>query len=345
MLPYRVFISYSHGDRALVESLAPILQANGLHPMWDRHFHFGQGFHEQIRNFIAHAHVFMPVITANSSQRGWVHQEIGYAMALNIPVLPLAVGTMPGQMIEQLLAVPVVGDDLSQLSEHLAPHVFEQLVAESSKPSLALYQCAAVQEERSILMARHARDVQKLGEVAHVRQRQGLSTFDIPDRPVDHALWSERYGKLPRSTYQCELLREERRALGEHARAAGCSLILDLSRSFEAYGPAVRLSRLRCLRSFLEALPDDKARIAITNLKSGSLLILGDWFVAESVSGAQGSGYRQTIFTRHAPAVRQRMEQFDEEIEARLADSGTPALQSRRVAIEQIDRVLADLAH
>ena len=70
---------------------------------------------------------------------------------------------------------------------------------------------------------------------------------------------------------------------------------------------------------------------------------MGDWFVAEAVSGAQGSGYRQTIFTRHAPAVRQRLQQFDEEIESLVADSGTPPLESRRGAIEQIDRLVAEL--
>jgi hypothetical protein len=81
--------------------LKAILGTNGFDPMWDEYFAFGHGFHDQIRNFVAHAHVFLPVLTATSDQRKWVHQEIGYAMTLNVPVLPVAVGTagqeaMPG---------------------------------------------------------------------------------------------------------------------------------------------------------------------------------------------------------------------------------------------------------
>jgi hypothetical protein len=32
---YRVFISYSHEDRPLVQALVDVLKANGLQPMWD----------------------------------------------------------------------------------------------------------------------------------------------------------------------------------------------------------------------------------------------------------------------------------------------------------------------
>lgn len=75
---YRVFISYSHQDAELVDRISSILEENGLQPMLDKGFASGHGFTDQIRNFITHAHVFMPVITRESSSRGWVHQEIGY---------------------------------------------------------------------------------------------------------------------------------------------------------------------------------------------------------------------------------------------------------------------------
>ena len=102
---YRVFISYSHEDMRLVEKITTILKENGLQPMFDKGFTSGHGFTDQIKNFISHAHVFMPVITKESGCRGWVHQEIGYAMAMNIPVLPVSLGEMPGQMISHLQAI------------------------------------------------------------------------------------------------------------------------------------------------------------------------------------------------------------------------------------------------
>lgn len=70
---YRVFISYSRKDREKVDVLANILKEEGLKPMYDKHFSGGFGFHKQIKNFIAHSHVFLPFITSSSSEMGWVH--------------------------------------------------------------------------------------------------------------------------------------------------------------------------------------------------------------------------------------------------------------------------------
>ena len=89
MYKYRVFISYSHEDRKLVEKLVMGLEENGMIPMWDEDLPVGLGYTEQIKDFIVHANIFVPIITEASSKRGWVHQEFGYAMALNVPVLPI----------------------------------------------------------------------------------------------------------------------------------------------------------------------------------------------------------------------------------------------------------------
>jgi sugar/nucleoside kinase (ribokinase family) len=69
-MSYRVFISYSHGDIETVQRVVEVLKANGLTILWDQDFAFGRGFHEQIKTFISYAHVFLPVITVKSSERG-----------------------------------------------------------------------------------------------------------------------------------------------------------------------------------------------------------------------------------------------------------------------------------
>jgi hypothetical protein len=66
---YRVFISYSRDDKELVERIIETLKEIGLRPMWDQSFTGGGGFPEQIRKFIAHSHVFVPIITERSSKR------------------------------------------------------------------------------------------------------------------------------------------------------------------------------------------------------------------------------------------------------------------------------------
>jgi hypothetical protein len=343
MPAHRVFVSYSHKDLPLVQQIVAILQSNGLSVLWDQDFAFGHGFQEQIRDFIAHAHVFLPVITEAASKRGWVHEELGYAMALNVPVLPIAVGALPGQMIEQLQAIKM-GADAESLRRPLRREVFEQLVASFANPSLAMYQCADQQEERSTLMARYARAVVRLGGHGRVRQRESHSAFSIPEQPITHPLWAARYGGLRRSTYQKDLLREERLALGDHANKAGVSLILDLNRSFDQYGPAVHLSRLEVLRNFLSGLPDDSTRVAFTSIPPGdSLVMVGDWFVAQSLAGAQGSGYRQTVFSRHAPNMQRCVDVFDAELDHLLVAAKVDPDDSRKAAVEQISRQMKQI--
>jgi hypothetical protein len=163
---YRVFISYSHQDAELVDRISSILEENGLQPMLDKGFSSGHGFTNQIKNFIAHSHVFMPVITKESSSRGWVHQEIGYAMALNIPVLPISNGQMPGQMIQELQAV--------RWEEG-------KYWRRKNKPKLSM-------------MVSYAKKVLELDAFGHVRQKGSLSSFHIPDQPITHPDWEARYG-------------------------------------------------------------------------------------------------------------------------------------------------------
>src|SRR4051794_13507578 len=201
VMTYRVFISYSHDDMAPAQRVVDVLKANGLTVLWDKDFAYGRGFHDQIKTFIAHAHVFLPVITARSSERGWVHQEIGYALGLNVPVLPVAAEVLPGQMIDHLHAVRMDGDP-ERLKADLPLDVFDRLVSGAAEPLQALFQCAVQQEERSALIARYANDVLSLRQHGRVRHRGGLTAFDMPDKPVNNPLWRERYGTMPRSQHQ-----------------------------------------------------------------------------------------------------------------------------------------------
>ncbi|MBU0609590.1 MAG: toll/interleukin-1 receptor domain-containing protein [Armatimonadetes bacterium] len=92
MHPYRVFVSYSRDDLELARRLVDILGRAGLTPIWDQDIELGSAFSEAIRNTISHADVFMPLLTEQYVTRPWLRQEIGHAMDLGIPVLPIAVG-------------------------------------------------------------------------------------------------------------------------------------------------------------------------------------------------------------------------------------------------------------
>ena len=342
---YRVFISYSHQDSQFVQRVVQVLKANGLTPMWDRDFAFGKGFHEQIKNFIKHSHIFIPIITTHSDKRKWVHQEIGYAMALNIPVLPLVIGKLQGGMLQTIQALFVSEEDIENLGNKLSKDLLDNLLNQYAHPSNALYKCAEFAEDRAAMMTQYCNDIISLGYWGLVRQKGGLSSFHIPDKSTNHPDWKARYATVTRSPAHCKLQREERLAFNKHAKIAGCKIIVNPLITFGQYGEKARIVRLKSLLEFLNSMPDESCQIAFQEEMEypESITIVGDWFSAESVSARIGEGYRQTIFTRHAPSMITKITNFDLEFEEYLAMKEWRAETSRLSAIEAIEKIIAEL--
>jgi hypothetical protein len=354
---YRVFLSYSHEDINLVRAIDDILAQNRLLPMWDEHFSYGQGFHDQIKNYIAHAHVFLPVLTHTANNRNWVHQEIGYAMALNVPVLPVAIGEVPGEMIYHLHAIRVAqtggeaqrselsGEALERLKGILTTETIGRLVDCGPDHQRSLFACADFPEARAAMMARYCEDVRALGQFGLVRQKGALSSFHIPLQTINHKIWRERYGRVSRSDEHCRLQRLERIALTRHAVNAGCKLIINPYLKYEAYGRQARYVRLKSLYDFLREMPDEKCQVTVRRDLDHEVsnTYVGDWFSAESVSAVVGKGYFQTIFTRHAALLQERIATFDCEFAELLAENGISPEGSRRYALEVVGKQIAIL--
>jgi hypothetical protein len=344
---YRVFISYSHEDTELVEQITSILEENGLQPMLDKSFASGQGFTDQIKNYITHAHVFMPVLTKESITRSWIHQEIGYAMALNIPVMPVSQSEMPGQMIHELQSVEweTEVDWREKNRSKFSIEKFDSLIRHPPRKPRPLHEVAEYHEDRTNMMVDYARRVINLSSYGHVRQKGALSSFNIPDKPVSHPVWRKRYGKARFSKYQCRLQREERLVLEEHANKCGCSLIIDPIKSYSDLEAGARRTRLNELLSFLKSMPDRLVRVAINRRmrRNSHVLILGNWFVAESINAATREGYLQTIFTRYAPVIQTRLDLFDRELNDLLKAQPGGAAGSKNYAIEVISHILKEI--
>lgn len=340
---YRIFVSYSREDRDLVQQIVEILRANNLEPMWDEDFAFGQGFHQQIKNFIAHAHVFLPVLTRVADQRKWVHQEIGYAMALNIPVLPVAIGSLPGEMIDQIHAVSIAPDEVLQLRSRLNVDVVRALVDANAARNTAIYACADSPQSRATAIAQHCEDVRALGRFGKVRQKGGLTSFHLPNEMVQNRKWKERYDPAAYNYEHCLAQRSERLAVTKHAAVAGCKLIvIPPSQAYVHLGKTARVSRLRCLREFLSEMDDEKCQVATCATDpNDNLLIVGNWFMAESVSMRRE--YRQTILTRHAPTVAGRVMDFDAEFDELLQEAGVEPAESRRRCLDLIDEEIGNI--
>jgi hypothetical protein len=342
MYPFRVFISYSHEDRDLVKEVVRVLKSLKLEPVWDKDIRPGVPFTETIKGLIAHSHIFMPLITENSQSRPWVHQETGYAMALNIPVLPLAIGNLPGEMIAQLQAIKVE-PVLTDLKKRLLETNIERLVFPSPTTVHAGVVVAELPERRTELIANYASWLIEQDKYGKLRQRGALSSFCIPDVSIDDPIWRLRDGINPRSDYYHQLQREERKALESHARHSGCLLVIDPTIDFRARGPKCTWARLSILLRFLKSMPDDKVEVVMSaQAREESLTIVGDWFEAYSLV-PRTEGYRQTVFSWHAPTVLNSINKFDDKFNELYKKSGIEVNASRKAAIKKIKEIIGVL--
>ena len=267
--PYRVFISYAHADRSLVEALDAILAASNLVPLWDKDITPGNPFTQEIKDLIARAHIFMPLITENSYTRPWVHQETGFAIALDIPILPLSVDAAPSEMISQVQAISVDGD-LSDLADQLTQIDLEKLVVPKPNRPLGTFYVADLPEDRTESMIRYANWVMEIGEYAPLRLQARYSVFAIPDEAIDHPLWSQREGDARRSDHLRSLQRGERQILERHARMAGCRLIIDPTAStLSEQGSMAQAARQRALLDFLKGMPPEKVEVVMSTTRAG----------------------------------------------------------------------------
>lgn len=344
---YRVFISYSRRDSDMASRIEAILNRNGMMPMRDKSFAAGSGFHNQIRTYIAHSHVFLPIITKNSARRNWVQQEIGYAMAINVPVLPVvAPGKLPEGMPSQLQALQYRPGSRS-FQDSLSVDELANLVRRSADDGHAPFHCAEFHEDRSILMARYANEVIALGYSGCVRQRGGLSSFHIPDANLSADVWKRRYGSLSTSSFHHRELRKERRTLVAHAMEKGFRIIIDPCIAYNEFGSDARRIRVATLIEFLKGLDDEKTdgkyQVAFHGgMRSQNTTIVGDWFAAETVSRHPDEGYLQTIFTRHAPSMQNRIDLFDQDLRHRLEIAGWAPEESRRRAVDCLKKACID---
>lgn len=363
---FRVFVSYSHEELDFAKKIVEILGKLHLVVLWDQKFSVGTGFNEQIQTFISYSHIFLPIITKKSAARGWVHQEIGYAVAQNIPILPLAIDRLPDAMMQGLHAL-VLPRNLEGVEETITLEKFEHLVRRYRNETLASNHSARFTEDRSRMMAGYANEILLLGQTGEIRQKGGLSSFHIPFEGIMDNVWTERYGGKPQTPIHCHYLREERLALEQHARKSGCRLIINPSQEYTALGPIARIRRLECLVRFLESENGEKAQVAIdTGLNSNvSVTIIGDWIYAESVSAYHGAGSSpsdtsdrstreagttptregvwQTNFTRHAPSILDRVELFDQEFCELLRHLGWSAHTSRQRALVDLRELIEKL--
>lgn len=321
MYPFRVFISYAREDRKLATALVGFCQRRGLVNMWDQAIQPGRPFTQEIKFLISCSHIFLPLLTGASANRPWVHQETGYAVAQDVPVLPVAIeNEVPQGMIEEIQAL-VTNRKLVGLSRHFSQGTLLDLVLSHAAPRQPYLSCVRDRRTRSEYIAQCAKKLQSLlrqraycRSIGRVCEQAALSSFSIPDKPPEGnqiAMWEDYEGKVERTTPYREALFEQRKALEYFARRYGCDLVVSPCIKLKQKGLAARRTRLRVLKRFLENRNFKDVRVRVLkNVKRTNVLIVGDWFIVKSRSRGQRVGYEESYVSWHAPHVLKELMAF-----------------------------------
>ena len=329
----------------MVARLAMALKTVGVDPLWDNQLQPGIGFSMQIQKFISNSHILLPVITAASVERPWVHQEIGFAKALGKPILPVTFGSTPLGLISDIQAVEL-REDLTDLSIKLSADTFQRVIDEAVEDRPATYKSTPNNTRRAELLAHYANSVSLLRKFGMVRQIVSLSTFHLPNRDPNDAIWKRYFAATPNDYSLFEALRQERVALQKHAVECGCRLVLDpvdrLVSVYERHGLDSVHARVKGLLTFLKDNSISNITVAINDdqNRKGSLTLVGDWFSSEAVSSGTTRVLREALFTRHGPTVQQQVEDFDIRMQDLLANRGWSTTRSRTRAIAYFQEYL-----
>lgn len=344
--PYRVFISYSHKDRELAMRLDKHLRENlGVHPVVDWHIPSGSVFSDDIKRSVSRSHVFVSLLTTNSKESPWAHQELGYAMGFGVPILPLALDQLPAGMASELQAL-FLEADLRDLESRLTAEQLDSIVSQSRNSNRAMFECAMNVYERTKKLIDYS---QSLGSrVGKLRQRSAFSSFSIPNKGPRHVLWDRRESGHSTDESVRSLLRRERIALQTVAVSYGCDLIIDpwIASPTDPSGPRLKYSdqasveRLRQQRDFLTD-SDDKVRVVMRKGEIDSnVTILGDWVSATAVVPHYKTGYKQTIFTWHAPTVLEHIQDFDRDFQDALDEAGLTPAKAKAQVIATMEQIM-----
>lgn len=283
MHPFRVFLSYTAEDQRFRDAVDDALRDLGLCPWCDKQLGPGRLFLDEIKQKIATAHLFVPILTSASTLRPWVYQETGFALGINVPVLPIAIENAPSAMLMGTQAL-IVRDDLSDLKQRLREVDLESIILPLQPRPPVLYSVADLPESRTATLVAQGKSLKASVASGRIRQRALFSSFSIPDEPPTANVWEYLDREQPRSEYYRGLLREERKLLESQAKEYGCTLIITPLIDPAPVGPLVHRIRIETLIGFLESIEKRLVEVVLADsFHAGNETILGDVLLARAL--------------------------------------------------------------
>ncbi len=105
-MPGLAFISHHHDDVAIANELASMLRVFGMQGfLAHRDLLSGAEWREELKLRLGEAKLMVAVLSPNYIVSDWTDQEVGYAVARGIPILPVSAGAVPYGFIGHIQAV------------------------------------------------------------------------------------------------------------------------------------------------------------------------------------------------------------------------------------------------
>jgi hypothetical protein len=325
---YRIFVSHSRGDIAIARRVYAALKSLGHFVSLDKSIRAGADFMQTIQRQIKRAHFFVPILTPAAWASEWVQQEIGYAVACAIPIVPVVVGefAMKG-MIDRIQAITVKQNVTERTLCTRFRKVLSQVTIDEPQATYdAVFRCDVDENRRAMEIADTAEEIARNcqgAQEAAVMQRSPLTSFCLPEQeadphwrgvPVDEHGWF-----YPR----------ERIAMENLARLHGCDVIIDPCfspppGSPKRYLSSIQRAKLRTLADFL----CQNQRHALTRVvvqrfvQAESETIIGDHWMGHSAAVMRIGTRRETISTWHEPTVLRYKTKFRSDFDHLLRQQG-----------------------
>jgi hypothetical protein len=101
------FLSHSHLDQPIANEIASILGTFGFSGfLAHRDLESGTEWREEILQKLREASLLIAVVSPNFAESEWADQEVGFALARGIPVLPVSAGKAPYGFLGHIQGVP-----------------------------------------------------------------------------------------------------------------------------------------------------------------------------------------------------------------------------------------------
>jgi hypothetical protein len=305
----RVFISYSRSDQALAHLLAYILTTGGIKCYLDRAIRAGRYFDHEIKEMIRKADVVLVLLTRSSINSAWVNQEIGFAIAHDRRVWPLALeeDLEPTGMISMTESYALLDwSNPAEAIENLLHALRRDAGGEGDLPAVGLDQVLTGRIARGKFIAQKlrelARDTDRKITIYHQAGFSVLGVSDDPLYPVPGVHTPE----------YVQALKEERAALDALVSSPHTTFRLMVwpVRPYDERHMAPRFcSLLDWLRSKLDDPSVEYACGPFPGPKNRHI-VLGE-FVLEGYKLEQTPGYEMSVVRYQPGKVREAAQEYE----------------------------------